>query len=84
MTGWYPHVHGHRTMHYMLHTDQGDSSILSELKNKDYYIWWGGKNDLIAGQEGYHNHCDIYFDDDWSIVYGALDFIKDYKKEKPF
>ena len=21
MTGWYPHVHGHRTMHYMLHTD---------------------------------------------------------------
>ena len=43
MTGWYPHVHGHRTMHYMLHTDQGDSSILSELKNKDYFIWWGGK-----------------------------------------
>ncbi len=59
MTGWYPHVHGHRTMHYMLHTDQGDSSILSELKNKDYFIWWGGKNDLIAGQEGYRNHCDI-------------------------
>jgi len=25
MTGWYPHVHGHRTMHYMLHTDQGVS-----------------------------------------------------------
>ena len=135
MTGWYPHVHGHRTMHYMLHTDQGDSSILSELKNKDYFIWWGGKNDLIAGQEGYRNHCDIYFeptnrdfqkwgytqqpgthggdltwrgpkdgdnyysffkgkldkkdkdiyfDDDWSMIYGALDFIKDYKKEKPF
>ena len=62
MTGWYPHVHGHRTMHYMLHTDQGDSSILSELKDKDYFIWWGGKNDLIAGQEGYRNHCDIYFE----------------------
>ena len=135
MTGLYPHVHGHRTMHYMLHTDQGDSSILSELKKSDYYIWWGGKNDLIAGQEGYHNHCDTYFepskddfqkwgyelqegshggdltwrgnkegdnyysfykgkldkknkdkyfDDDWSMVYGALDFIEDYKNEKPF
>ena len=36
--------------------------ILSELKNKDYFIWWGGKNDLIAGQEGYRNHCDIYFE----------------------
>ena len=135
MTGLYPHVHGHRTMHYMLHTDQGDSSILSELKKSDYYIWWGGKNDLIAGQEGYRNHCDTYFepskddfqkwgyelqegthsgdlnwrgnkegdnyysfykgkldkknkdkyfDDDWSMVYGALDFIEDYKNEKPF
>ena len=38
MTGWYPHVHGHRTMHYMLHTDQGDSSILSELKKSDSYL----------------------------------------------
>ncbi len=135
MTGWYPHVHGHRTMHYMLHTDQGDSSILSELKSSDYYIWWGGKNDLIAGQEGYRNHCDIYFepsskdfqkwgyklqegthdgdlkwrgdkdsdnyysfykgkldkknkdkyfDEDWSKVYGALDFIQEYKNEQPF
>ena len=62
MTGWYPHVHGHRTMHYMLHTDQGDSSILSELKKSNYFIWWGGKNDLIAGQEGFRNHCDIYFE----------------------
>ena len=135
MTGWYPHVHGHRTMHYMLHTDQGDSSILSELKKSNYHIWWGGKNDLIAGQEGYRNHCDtyfeptdedflkwgyelqedthggdlswrgekdgdnyysffkgkldkrdkdIYFDDDWSMVYGALDFVNNYKNEKPF
>ena len=62
MTGWYPHVHGHRTMHYMLHTDQGDSSILSELKKSNYHIWWGGKNDLIAGQEGYRNHCETYFE----------------------
>ena len=135
MTGLYPHVHGHRTMHYMLHTDQGDSSILSELKKSDYYIWWGGKNDLIAGQEGYRNHCDTYFepsendfkkwgyklqegthsgdlkwrgqkdsdnyysffkgkldkenkdkyfDNDWSMVYGALDFIENFKKNQSF
>ena len=135
MTGLYPHVHGHRTMHYMLHTDQGDSSILSELKKSDYYIWWGGKNDLIAGQEGYRNHCDTYFepsendfqkwgyklqegthsgnlkwrgqkdsdnyysffkgkldienkdkyfDNDWSMVYGALDFIQNFKKDQSF
>ena len=130
MTGWYPHTHGHRTMNYMLHSSQGDPNILSELKKNDYFIWWGGSNDLIAGQEGYKSHCDIYFeptqkdfkrwnydlqegthegnlswrgqeggdnffsffkgkldkkekdkyfDDDWSMVYGALDFINNYE-----
>ena len=62
MTGWYPHTHGHRTMNYMLHSTQGDPNVLSELKKNDYFIWWGGKNDLIAGQEGYKSLCDIYFE----------------------
>jgi len=135
MTGWYPHTHGHRTMHYMLHSSQGDPNILSELKKNDYFVWWGGKNDLIGGQEGCKSHCDIYFeptqkdfkrwnydlqegthegklswrgqeggdnffsffkgkldkkekdkyfDDDWSMVYGALDFINNYEKKDPF
>ena len=43
MTGWYPHTHGHRTMHNMLHSSQGDPNVLSELKKNNYSIWWEEK-----------------------------------------
>lgn len=47
-TGLYPHVNGHRTMQYLLH--DGDSTLLSELKNAGYYVWMNDRNDLLAGQ----------------------------------
>ena len=61
MTGWYPHVFGHRTMHHMLHDRQADANLLRVLKDNGYFIWWGGKNDLIPGQNGYEADCDVSF-----------------------
>lgn len=48
-TGLYPHVHGHRTMHHLLHG--GDTTLLSQLKDAGYHVWMNDRNDLLAGQE---------------------------------
>ena len=61
MTGWYPHVRGHRTMHHMLHEAAGEPNLLKTLRDNGYFVWWGGKNDLVPGQFGHHAHCDVYF-----------------------
>jgi arylsulfatase A-like enzyme len=130
MTGWYPHVHGHRTMHHMLHDHRGQPNLLKILRENGYFVWWGGKNDLVPAQFGYDKHCDIkysppeaikkkfapgthsltdrrgapdsdtyysfylgelkprpgedvYMDGDWANVFGAAQFIRSYKGEKP-
>ncbi|HAK53759.1 MAG TPA: arylsulfatase, partial [Gammaproteobacteria bacterium] len=134
MTGWYPHVRGHRTMHYMLRDADNEPNLLRVLKDNGYFVWWGGKNDLVAGQDGYENHCNlafhpsdedcqrwgmtpatgshggdlgwrgppdgdnffsffkgrldsgsdaVYFDRDWAMIYGALDFIDSYDGDAP-
>ena len=134
MTGWYPHVRGHRTMHYMLRNADNEPNLLRILKDNGYFVWWGGKNDLVAGQDGYENHCNlafnpsnedyqrwgmtpatgshsgdlgwrglpdgdnfysffkgkldgggdaVYFDRDWAMIYGALDFIESYDGDAP-
>ena len=59
MTGWYPHVRGHRTMFHMLRKDE--PVLLKTLKNNGYFVWWGGKNDLIPGQYGYADYCDVKY-----------------------
>ena len=45
-TGWYCHVNGHRTMHHMLR--RHEPNMLRYFKEAGYYVWWGGKNDMIA------------------------------------
>jgi arylsulfatase A-like enzyme len=62
MTGWYPHVRGHRTMHYMLRDHEGETNLLRVLKENGYFVWWGGKNDLVPGQYGYEEHCDVKYE----------------------
>lgn len=47
-TGLYPHVHGHRTMDYLLH--EQDTNLFRELKDAGYYVWMNSRNDLVAGQ----------------------------------
>ncbi len=61
MTGWYPHVRGHRTMHHMLRASHGEPNLLRRLKDNGYFVWWGGKNDLVPGQHGYDKDCDVKF-----------------------
>lgn len=55
MSGWYPHVNGHRTMHHMLHDHE--QVLLKLLKDQGYYIWWGGKNDFLPGGTDLSPYC---------------------------
>ncbi len=48
MSGWYPHVRGHRTMFHMMRPDE--PVLLRTLKDLGYHVWWGGKNDLVPAQ----------------------------------
>jgi arylsulfatase A-like enzyme len=59
MTGWYPHVRGHRTMFHMLRKDE--PVLLKILKENGYFVWWGGKNDLVPGQFGYDEYCNVKY-----------------------
>lgn len=59
MTGWYPHVHGHRTMHHLLNPAEGETNLMRVLKANGYFVWWGGKNDLLVKQDNYSADCDV-------------------------
>ena len=58
MTGWYPHVRGHRTMFHMLRGPD-EPVLLKRMKEAGYFVWWGGKNDLVPAQRGYEDYCDV-------------------------
>lgn len=60
MTGWYPHVRGHRTMFHMLRPDE--PVLLKYLKDNGYFVWWGGKNDLVPRQNGFAEYCDLKYE----------------------
>jgi arylsulfatase A-like enzyme len=61
MTGWYPHVKGHRTLFHMLRPKEGDPVLLKQLKDHGYFVWWGGKNDLVPAQDGFQDICDVKY-----------------------
>lgn len=61
MTGWYPHVRGHRSLLHMLRPD--DPCLLKTLKDNGYYVWWGGKNDLVPAQHGFDVYCHVKYRD---------------------
>jgi arylsulfatase A-like enzyme len=135
MTGWYPHVRGHRTMYHMLHPEHDEPNLLKTLKDDGYFVWWGGKNDLTPGQDSFEQYCDVkykvdkealkergltcrpglhgtvkewaaklddgnafsfyaglldkedeelYCDEDWALVLGAIDFINNYDGDQPY
>lgn len=54
-TGWYCHVNGHRTMHHMLR--RHEPNILRLFKEAGYYVWWGGKNDMLS-EDVVPDSCD--------------------------
>ncbi len=57
MSGWYPHVRGHRTMYHMMAPDE--PVLLKTLKDEGYFVWWGGKNDLVPGQGSFEPYCHV-------------------------
>ncbi len=59
LTGWYPHVRGHRTMYHMLRPDE--PMLLRTLRQHGYFVWWGGKNDAVPAQNGFAGYCDVKF-----------------------
>lgn len=59
MSGWYPHVHGHRTMYYML--DEDEPNLLKVLKRNGYRVFWGGKNDLVPADAPLDGIADVRF-----------------------
>jgi len=62
MSGRYPHVRGHRTMFHMLRDDE--PMLLRSLKENGYYVWWGGKNDVVPAQHGYDDYCHVKYEPD--------------------
>ncbi|MCR8632162.1 sulfatase-like hydrolase/transferase [Paenibacillus radicis (ex Xue et al. 2023)] len=59
MSGWYPHVRGHRTMYNMMKPDE--PVLLKTLKDEGYFVWWGGKNDLVPGENGFDAYCNVKY-----------------------
>ena len=60
MTGWYPHVRGHRTMHHMLRPEE--PMLLRTLKQAGYHVWWGGRNDVVPADADFDVYCDHHSD----------------------
>ncbi len=68
MSGWYPHVRGHRTMFHMMQEDE--PVLLRTLKENGYFVWWGGKNDLIPGQKSLEPYCDVKYQPEGKLEKG--------------
>jgi len=56
MTGWYPHVSGHRTLWHLLRPHE--PNMLRYLKEAGYRIVWFGKNDLLS-QDSFPLSVDV-------------------------
>ncbi len=46
-------------MSYMLQPDE--PMLLRTLKENGYHVWWGGKNDVVPGENGYDAYCDVRY-----------------------
>ncbi|MGC9346802.1 MAG: sulfatase-like hydrolase/transferase [Anaerolineae bacterium] len=70
MTGWYPHVAGHRTLWHLLRPHE--PSLFRYLKEAGYHIEWYGKNDLYS--EAYFDGVVDRFEDPGGRHTGANAF----------
>ena len=49
----------------MFHMLQPDEPVLLKyLKDSGYFVWWGGKNDLVPRQNGFADYCDVKYEAD--------------------
>ncbi|WP_099221733.1 sulfatase-like hydrolase/transferase [Listeria costaricensis] len=60
LTGFYPHVNGHRTMHYL--QNENEPNILKEMKDNGYEVIWIGRNDFVPATRTKTAYCDEYYD----------------------
>ncbi len=79
MSGWYPHVRGHRTMFHMMRPDE--PVLLRTLKENGYFVWWGGKNDLVPAQHGFANYCHVKYQPPRGPRYPNLHSFDDWRGE---
>ncbi|MBI4977693.1 MAG: sulfatase-like hydrolase/transferase [Spirochaetes bacterium] len=56
MTGWYPHVRGHRTLWHSLRPDE--PNLLRYMKNAGYDVLIGGKNDMLSPESTFDSVTD--------------------------
>ncbi len=59
MSGWYPHIKGNRTIFHMMQPE--DPVLLRTLKEDGYFVWWGGKNDLVPNDTDFSQYCDVKY-----------------------
>ncbi len=59
MTGWYPHVRGHRTLWHLLQPEE--PNLLNYLKQAGYEVAFFGKNDVFA-EKTFESSVDYYDD----------------------
>lgn len=52
LTGWYPHVRGHRTLWHLLRPDE--PNLFRYLRQAGYDVHWFGKNDALS-PESFHD-----------------------------
>jgi arylsulfatase A-like enzyme len=64
-------------MHHML--QPGEPCLLKRLKDAGYFVWWGGKNDLVAGQYGYDAYCDVKYEASSKKPLWAMDSESDWR-----
>ena len=62
MTGWYPHVRGHRTLQHLLRPEE--PNLLECLRRHGYETALFGKNDLLA-EDAIDASLDFYDDVPW-------------------
>ena len=81
MTGWYPHVSGHRTLWHLLRPHE--PNLYKYLKQAGYYIYWdGGHNDLLS-PESFPDSVSEY-KDSGSGICGANPYDTDDPRYKSF
>lgn len=80
MSGWYPHVRGHRTMYHMMQKDE--PVLLQRLKEEGYFVWWGGKNDLVPGQSSLEPYCNIKHKPDKPLLPDLHDIKEEWRGPK--
>jgi len=56
MTGWYPHVRGHRSLWHLLQNDE--PNLLKYFKKNGYHVYWDGKHNDLLSQDSVANSID--------------------------